>query len=105
MVGRRGSSGGLRAGCPKCEGRRSRGGRRSVGEGIGRTEGGPEVGFVGRSRNGHILTQGLGALEDGADTSVPLAELRLTLDQLRNLVLHELLVEQLTAGDPIDLGA
>src|SRR5262249_41008367 len=44
-----------------------------------------------------------GAVENRAEPAVTGGELGLPFQQLGNLVLHELLVEELTAGDAVDL--
>ena len=63
------------------------------------------VRLVGRHRSGLGKRAGLAALQHRPDAAMALGQLRLARQQLAHLALHQLLVEQLAAGDAVDLGA
>src|SRR5690606_19779639 len=53
----------------------------------------------------HLRLTAVGATEQRSETAMSLGQLRLALQKLAHLALHELLVEQLAAGDAVDLRA
>jgi hypothetical protein len=97
--------------CRRPEGGRSRHGRR-----VGNTDFeslaagaqfGPLVRTVGgrRHRFGHVGLVAGQPVDDRPETAVPAGQLALPFQKLCELGFHQMLIEQLAAGDPVDLRA